>query len=426
MITHSDNEPQQYGLNIYLKPEVISMLFLGFSAGLPFPLVFATLTAWLASVEIGIAEISMFAWVGIVYAIKFLWAPIVDKLSLPLLSRLLGRRRAWMLSTQFAVLLGLLIISSVNPMENLSLFAVFSVLIAFASATQDIAIDAYRIEIINNRFQGAMAAAYQLGYRVAVLIAGAGTLYIAAFNTWNFAYKVMSFFMLVGIITTLLISEPRLQSRKKRSAMTWLKEAVIEPFSEFFFRNGYWSIVLLMMIGLYRVSDLILGIVANPFFLDVGFELTEIASTTQVFGIGVTIFGAFVGGLAVAKYEIGRPLILGSILLVITNLFYIFLIGSGPDIRYLILTISVDNFALGFSGSVFIAFLSSLTSRKYTATQYALFSSLMTLPGKAISGFSGQFIETVGWYNFFLYAALAGVPAIIFTFIVVKKGWQEQ
>tara|TARA_Y100000588_G_scaffold395238_1_gene521692 strand:+ start:3709 stop:4989 length:1281 start_codon:yes stop_codon:yes gene_type:complete len=426
MITHSDNGPHQYGLGIYLKPEVISMLFLGFSAGLPFPLVFATLTTWLASVEIGIAEISMFAWVGIVYAIKFLWAPIVDRLSLPFLSRSLGRRRSWMLSTQFAVLLGLLIISSINPTENLSLFAVLSVLIAFSSATQDIAIDAYRIEIINNRFQGAMAAAYQLGYRLAVLIAGAGTLYIAAFNTWNFAYKVMAFFMLVGIITTLLIREPRLQSRKKGSAMTWMKEAVIEPFSEFFFRNGYWSIFLLMMIGMYRVSDLILGIVANPFFLDVGFELTEIASTTQVFGIGVTIFGAFVGGLAVAKYEIGRPLILGSILLVITNLFYIFLIGSGPDIRYLILTISVDNFALGFSGSVFIAFLSSLTSRKYTATQYALFSSLMTLPGKAISGFSGQFIEAVGWYNFFLYTALAGVPAIIFTFIVVKKGWQEQ
>ena len=331
-----------------------------------------------------------------------------------------------MLSTQFAVLLGLLLISSINPLENLGLFAVFSVLIAFASATQDIAIDAYRIEIINNRFQGAMAAAYQLGYRVAVLIAGAGTLYIAAFNTWNFAYKVMAFFMLVGVITTLLIREPSLQSRKQNSTMTWFKEAVIEPFSEFFFRNGYWSIVLLLMIGLYRVSDLILGIVANPFFLDVGFQLTEIASTTQVFGIGVTIFGALIGGLTVAKYEIGRPLILGSILLVITNLFYILLIGSGPDIRYLILTISVDNFALGFSGSVFIAFLSSLTSRKYTATQYALFSSLMTLPGKAISGFSGQFIETIGWYNFFLYVALAGVPAIIFTLIVVKRGWQEQ
>ena len=160
--------------------------------------------------------------------------------------------------------------------------------------------------------------------------------------------------------------------------MTWLKEAVIEAFSEFFFRNGYWSIVLLFMIGFYRVSDLILGIVANPFFLDVGFELTEIASTTQVFGIGVTIFGAFIGGLTVAKYEIGRPLILGSILLVVTNLFYIFLIGSGPDIRYLILTISVDNFALGFSGSVFIAFLSSLTSRKYTATPVSY--THLTLP----------------------------------------------
>ena len=426
MITHSDNEPQKYGLEIYLKPEVISMLFLGFSAGLPFPLVFATLTAWLASVEIGITEVSMFAWVGIVYAIKFLWAPIVDKLTLPLLSRSLGKRRSWMLCTQFAVLLGLLIISSINPVENLRLFAVLSVFIAFASATQDIAIDAYRIEIINNRFQGAMAAAYQLGYRIAVLIAGAGTLYIAAFNTWNFAYKIMAFFMLVGVITTLFIREPSLQSKKQRSTMSWFKEAIIQPFSEFFFRNGYWSIVILLMIGLYRVSDLILGIVANPFFLDVGFQLTEIASTTQVFGIGITIFGAFIGGLTVAKYEIGRPLVLGSILLVVTNLFYIFLIGSGPDIRYLILTISVDNFALGFSGSVFIAFLSSLTSRKYTATQYALFSSLMTLPGKVISGFSGQLIESIGWYNFFLYAALAGIPAIIFTLVVVKRGWTEQ
>ena len=426
MNTHSDSGLDPHGIEIYLKPEVISMLFLGFSAGLPFPLVFATLTAWLASVEIGITEISMFAWVGGVYAIKFMWAPIVDKLSLPFLSRSLGRRRAWMLCTQFAVLLGLLAISAINPLENLSLFAVLSVFIAFASATQDIAIDAYRIEIINNRFQGAMAAAYQLGYRLAVLIAGGGTLYIAAFNTWNFAYKVMAFFMLVGVITTLLIREPSLQSRKQRSTTTWFREAVMEPFSEFFFRNGYWSIVLLLMIGLYRVSDLILGIVANPFFLDVGFQLTEIASTTQVFGIGVTIFGAFIGGLTVVKYGIGRPLILGSILLVVTNLFYILLIGSGPDIRYLILTISVDNFALGFSGSVFIAFLSSLTSRNYTATQYALFSSLMTLPGKAISGFSGQFIEAIGWYNFFLYAALAGVPAIIFTLIVVRRGWQEQ
>jgi len=426
MITHSDNEPKNYGLEIYLKPQVISMLFLGFSAGLPFPLVFASLTAWLASVEIGIAEISMFAWVGIVYALKFMWAPIVDKLDLPLLSRLLGRRRAWMLCTQFAVLLGLLIISSVNPLQNLNLFAFLSVLIAFASATQDIAIDAYRIEIINNRFQGAMSATYQLGYRVAVLVAGAGVLYIAAFNTWNFAYKTMALFMLVGVITTLLIREPSHQPNKHQSTITWFKEAVVEPFSEFFFRNGYWSIVLLLMIGFYRVSDLILGIVANPFFLDVGFQLTEIASTTQVFGIGVTIFGAFIGGLTVAKYEIGRPLILGSILLVITNLFYIFLIGSGPDIRYLILTISFDNFALGFSGSVFIAFLSSLTSRKYTATQYALFSSLMTLPGKAISGFSGQLIESIGWYNFFLYAALAGIPAIIFTLVVVKRGWTEQ
>ena len=426
MITHSKTEnKQQLGLGIYLKPEVIRMIFLGFSAGLPYPLLFATLTVWLASVEIGIAEISMFGWVGVIYAMKFLWAPMLDSLSIPLLSRTLGQRRAWMLLMQCCILIGLFCMSFFQPQTNLSWLAYLSIIIAFASATQDIAIDAYRIEIIGNRFQGAMAASYQLGYRISALLSGAGALYIAEFYSWKLAYQTMALFMLVGMTTVLVISESREQKPTQHS-IHWFKESVIHPFLEFFTRNGYWSIMLLLFIALYRVSDLILNIVANPFYIDIGFKLSEIASITKVFGFIVTIFGAFVGGLSVAKYGISRPLIVSSILLAGTNLFFLLLESSGADLRILILTISADNFALGFSGSIFIAFLSSLTNRNYTATQYALFSSLMFLPGITLSGFSGQFIESVGWSDFFLFAAAMGLPAILFALIIVKKGWQEQ
>ena len=326
---------------------------------------------------------------------------------------------------QCCILIGLFYMSFFKPQTNLSWLAYLAIIIAFASATQDIAIDAYRIEIISNRFQGAMAASYQLGYRISVLLSGAGALYIAEFYSWKLAYQTMALFMLVGVATVLIISEPK-EQKSSQYSIHWFKESVIHPFSEFFTRNGYWSIMLLLFIALYRVSDLMLNIVANPFYIDIGFKLSEIASITKVFGFIVTIIGAFVGGLSVAKYGISKPLIVSSILLAGTNLFFLLLESLGADLRILILTISADNFALGFSGSVFIAFLSSLTNRNYTASQYALFSSLMFLPGITLSGFSGQFIESVGWSDFFLFAAAMGLPAIVFAVIIVKKGWQEQ
>ena len=420
------SEFSEKGLGIYTSSESIRMVFLGFSAGLPHPLLFATLTLWLASAEIKISEITMFGWVGIVYAIKFLWAPMLDRLRLPVITNMLGQRRSWILLTQVMILLGLIFMSSLRPEHDLMYLAYLSIGIAFASASQDVAIDAYRIEIAESKFQAVLGASYQLGYRISALTSGAGALYMASFYDWKLTYQVMSAFMLVGILTVVFIPESNKPTNTNNSDGSWLKKTLIEPFSEFFKRNGYWSLFLLMFIAIYRVSDLIIGIAANPFYVDIGFNLSEIATVTKVFGFTVTIIGAFIGGLSVAWFGIGRLLIISSILLTVTNLFFLFLNNAGSSLPALVLTISADNFALGFSGTVFIAFLSSLTSRYFTASQYALFTSVMFLPGITLSGFSGLIIESSGWATLFIYSALLGIPSILCSFLIVRKGWNEQ
>ena len=419
------SEYSEKGLGIYASSESIRMVFLGFSAGLPHPLLFATLTLWLASAEVSISEITMFGWVGIIYAIKFLWAPMLDRLRLPGLTSLVGQRRSWMLLTQAIILVGLIYMSFLQPESDLIFLAYMSIIVAFASASQDVAIDAYRIEIAESKFQAVLGASYQLGYRISALTSGAGALYLASFYDWKLTYQIMSMFMLVGIITVIMIPEST-KPLEKNNNSGWLKKTLIEPFAEFFKRNGYWSLFLLMFIAIYRVSDLIIGIAANPFYADLGFNLSEIATVTKVFGFTITIIGAFIGGLTVARFGISKLLIISSILLTVTNLFFLFLNNAGPSLPALVLTISADNFALGFSGTVFIAFLSSLTSRYFTASQYALFTSVMFLPGITLSGFSGQIIESSGWSALFIYSALLGIPSIACSLLIVKKGWKEQ
>ena len=419
------SEYSEKGLGIYTSSESIRMIFLGFSAGLPHPLLFATLTLWLASAEVSISEITMFGWVGIIYAIKFLWAPMLDRLSLPGLTSLIGQRRSWMLLTQAIILIGLIYMSLLQPESDLIFLAYVSIIVAFASASQDVAIDAYRIEIAESKFQAVLGASYQLGYRISALTSGAGALYLASFYDWKLTYQIMSMFMLVGIMTVIMIPESTKPFVKNNNS-GWLKKTLIEPFAEFFKRNGYWSLFLLMFIAIYRVSDLIIGIAANPFYADLGFNLSEIATVTKVFGFTITIIGAFIGGLTVTRFGISKLLIISSILLTVTNLFFLFLNNAGPSLPALVLTISADNFALGFSGTVFIAFLSSLTSRYFTASQYALFSSVMFLPGITLSGFSGQIIESSGWSTLFIYSALLGIPSIACSLLIVKKGWKEQ
>lgn len=421
-------------LGIYRNPRVLAMLFLGFSAGLPFPLVAGTLLAWLRTEEVGLSEIGMFGWVGILYSLKFLWAPLADSIRLPGFTRWLGRRRSWMLAAQISVMVGLVALASTEPAGNLQLVAWLALLVAFGSATQDIVVDAYRIEAVAMKVQGAMAASYQVGYRIALqAIAGALAFYIADFISFQLAYLVMALLMGVGMLTVMLIDEPEVNrpgssedrnshARKEFDFAEWFRNAVIGPFSNFFGRHGYlWALVLLAFIGFYRVSDMVLGVMAYPFYIDLGFSLSAIATVTKVFGVFVTLFGAAMGGVAVARYDLNGPLIFGAVLLAVTNLFFAAMAVIGAELWILVVTISADNLAAGFTGTVFIAYLSGLTNTAYTATQYALFSSLMTLPGKIISGFSGFIVESIDWFSFFIYASGMGIPAVVLAVIVTRK-----
>ena len=416
---------------VYLKPRVIGMLFLGFSAGLPFLLVFSTLSAWLRTYEISRTAIGMFAWVGLLYSIKFCWAPLVDRLPLPLLTRILGRRRSWMLIAQLGIVAGLLGLADLDPRVALMPIALFSLFVAFCSATQDIAIDAYRIEAVAIADQGAMAATYQLGYRSGMLVSGAGALYLSEFFSWDAAYSVMAACMLVGLVTVLIIKEPEVNVASTANGrggfglnrvVEWFGDAVIGPFAEFFRRNGAFAVLVLSFIGLSRVSDLLFGNIANVFYLDMGYTRSEIGTVSGLFGFAVTMSSAFVGGVVVNRYGPVRLLLFATALVAVTNLCFAALAAYGAaHIWYLVGVISADNFAVGFAGTVFIAYFSSLTNAAYTATQYALFTSLMLLPGKLLSGFSGMVVDATDFVTFFLYASAAGVPAILLAVVITRK-----
>ena len=411
------------------------MLFLGFSAGLPFLLVFSTLSAWLRSDGVEVAAIGFFAWIGMLYSIKFFWAPVVDRLALPLLTRAFGQRRGWMLLAQATIAAGLVGLASLSPVGNLGWVALFALLVAFGSATQDIAIDAYRIESADDDVQAAMASTYIIGYRGGLLAAGAGALYIAASASWDVAYMSMAALMSIGVLTVLLrpepkraslsiqlIHEPKVRafiraSRGKpkilRRLGAWSIGALVCPFTDFFSRYGVKALWILVFIAVFRISDLAMASMANPLYIDLGFSLAEIANVTNIFGIAMSITGGILGGLFVARYGIGPLLIFGAGLVMVTNLLFAVLALVGNQLPMLVVTIIGDNLANGLASAVFIAFLSSLTSRAYTATQYALFSSLMTLPGKFLSGFGGLVVTSQGYPSFFVIATLLGLPAII-------------
>ena len=429
-------------LAVYSRPRVIAMSFLGFSAGLPFLLVFSTLSAWLRDSGLALSTIGFFSWIGITYSIKVFWAPVVDRTPIFLLTGRLGKRRSWMLSAQLLIALGLAGMAMCDPQAHLQQIAIFALLVAFGSATQDITIDAYRIEAVDRLLQGAMAASYVFGYRVALLVAGAGAFYIAAAQTWQYAYFTMACLMGIGMVTTLVIAEPahpvsdtagELESEVGRKMgvkegthrldrlTAWFASAVVSPFVEFFRRNGLLALVILLLIGTFRLSDITMGVMANPFYLDLGFSKIEIANITKIFGFFMTILGAGLGGIFVLRYGIYKPLLLGAILVPVTNLFFVWLAMSDPDTVSLAVVISMDNLSGGFATSAFIAYLSSLTNTTYTATQYALFSSLMTLPAKIIGGFSGIVVEAAGYAWFFLYAGVLGAPALLLIIYLMRK-----
>lgn len=424
----------------YARPKVLVLLLLGFAAGLPLLLVFSTLSAWLRDAGVSRSEIGFFGWVGLTYSIKMVWSPIVDRLPFPLLTRHFGQRRGWMLAAQAGVAGGLVAMALVGPEGSLVLFALLSVLVAFSSATQDIALDAFRIECAPLSEQGALAAAYQLGYRVALLVAGAGALFIADTSGWETAYFTMAICMAVGVLTVVAVKEPtpNRESESQRLAVweaaldkagvdagsyskivAWLAVSVVEPFADFFRRFGWMALTVLAFIGLFRVPDLVMGIMANPFYLDLGFTKSEIAEVAKIYGFFMTILGALLGGVAVARYGVVRPLMPGAIAAAASNLMFFQLAGVGPQIEWLMVAISADNLANGFASTAMVAFLSSLTAPAYTATQYALFSSFTILPGKMLSGVSGVLVDEVGYENFFLLSTVLGIPAVLLTLYLI-------
>ena len=502
---------EQELLRWWRQKPVWVMLFLGFSAGIPIYLIFASLSLWLREAGVDRSTVTYFSWAVLGYSFKFVWAPLVDRLPLPFLTRWLGRRRGWMLLAQFAVICSIIMMGLTDPSQGLTLMAWGAVLLGFSSATQDIVIDAYRIEVADPKLQAMLASTYIAGYRVGMIIAGAGALLLAqwfgsskdaySLIAWQNTYFCMALVMLVGVVTTLVISEPTGRDDKHQhstgdylrffgvfllslavlvAALTYspptpewfsgypqklfaflfnatrlgialylaflaakicLKMGYVNsdivhqgyqaPILDFFKRYGKLAGWVLLLIGCYRISDIVLGVITNVFYQDMGYSKTEIATVTKVFGIIMTITGAFLGGILALRIGVLKALMGGAVLVALANLLFLWLTSVGADHTSvdfplptlsglnwipvpleLTLVIIVDNLTQGLSLAAFVAWLSSLTNVSFTATQYAIFSSLMTLIPKLIGGYSGTMVDSIGYSYFFLFASLLGIPVI--------------
>lgn len=493
------------------------MLFLGFSAGIPILLIFGTLSLWLREAGVSRSTATFFSWAILGYSFKFVWAPLVDRLPIPFLTALLGRRRSWILVSQLAVMSSIMLMASTDPKLSLTAMAIAAVCLGFASATQDVVIDAYRIESAEPRLQAMLSSTYIAGYRVGMIMAGAVALYMAesfgstketySYLAWQKTYFIMASVMLVGVFTTLLIKEPPTQEAGSHyssqdylmffcvfamsitafvstlllipESPVWFEggiqsvfefiygavslaialllaysvalgcqnfglvnakmvdEGYKQPIQDFFARYGKLAVWVLLLVGFYRISDIVLGVITNVFYQDMGYSKTEIASLSKVFGVIMTISGSFIGGIVALRLGVMRALQYAAILVVITNLLFCWLTQVGQhhtDIALalpligkitfpaeLALVITIDNLVQGLSLAAFIAWLSSLTNVSFTATQYAIFSSLMTMLPKVIGGFSGTYVDAFGYTNFFLFASAIGLPVLFLIHFLQKR-----
>lgn len=493
-----------------LQKDVLYMLLLGFSAGLPLLLIFSSLSLWLGEAGIEKSAVTYFSWAALGYSFKFVWAPLVDSLPIPFLTRMLGLRRSWLLVSQLSIMFAILLMAFTNPAleQQLIYMAIGAVLLGFSSATQDISIDAYRIESVTADMQAIASSSYMAGYRIGMIVSGAGALYLASYfgttvehyqyESWKYTYQIMSLFMFVGILATLLINEPikrehafkydtreylgllftffvsvcafitcfvltsgvseilknhltnilvsmslsgfiielfrlalavvtsvvtaKLIMKTKVVNSALVEQSYVSPVRQFF--NDYGkstALLLLALIGLYRISDIVLGVIANVFYQDMGYSKMEIAGAVKLFGLIMTLFGGFVGGILAMRLGVMKVLFLGALLVVITNLLFITLVYSGHSLPVLYLVVSMDNLVAGISSAAFIAFLSGLINVQFTAMQYAIFSSLMTLVPKALAGYSGSMVDSLGYVPFFIIASCIGLPILLLVYLANNK-----
>ena len=401
--------------------KIISFAGYGFASGLPYVLIVMTLTAWLRDIGMDLSVIGFMTWATFTYSFKFLWAPFVDRFSIPILN-FFGARRSWIILMQLVIFISLLVISDSDPQKNISFFAAVAIIIAFAGSIQDIAIDAYRIESAQISDQGNLAAGYQFGYRIAILVGSSLAFIFAANYSWSLAYKLMAFLMLINMFTTIIIS-----SEKKNHNLKKLNHinTIIDPLKDFFKRFGIkMAAILLFIIATYRLTDIVMGPMANPFYIDMGYTLEEIGYVVKVVALIATILGVFVGGIFIKRLGLYNSLLIGAILVMVTNLFFSISAISDKNLFVLASIVASDSFAAGVVGTVNITFLTSLVSSKYTGFQYALLTSIMTFTGTFFKGFSGLIVENFqnvygfnyGWMCFYIFTSLLAIPSIILIF----------
>lgn len=410
-----------------MKRKLIGITLLGFASGLPYMLVFSTLSAWLRDIGISLTEIGFFAWLVLTYSLKFLWAPLVDRYSIPILGTF-GKRKSWILFSQVIILFSLLGMSAIDPIQNLKLLAFFAFFAAFFGSVQDVAIDALRIEMGDVKEQGNLAASYQLGYRIAILVASSMALIFADILDWSNVYQIMSLLMIIGIFGALICVE----SVNHEIALLRIDLALLGAFKDFFSRFGLWMAgLLLLIISTYRLTDIVMGPMSMPFYLDMGFTKTEIGALVKTVALITSIIGFFVGGLIIKHLKLSTSLLIGGGGVLITNLFFAYVASSTPNISLLSFIVGLDSFAAGLVGTINIAFLTSLVSKKFTAVQYAILTSFMMLPGKFFSGFSGVLADyyisssslQLGWTYFFYTTTAMSIPALLL--IIVYRRYYE-
>lgn len=413
---------------IYTQPRIIAIILLGFASGLPLALTLSTLTVWLSEAEVSRTTIGLFAAITTPYALKFLWSPLIDQMPLPYLTKKLGRRRGWMLFTQACLILSIIGLGSTNPAQDAGLTALWALFVAISSASQDIVIDAYRVELLEEAQQGVGAAAIVFGYRIGMLASGAGALYLAEVASWFTTYTVMASLILIGSVTVFITGEPdgtpaRAEKEQGISALEkllhWLRHAVIDPFANFMERR-LWLVILLFVI-LYKFGDAFSGVMTNPFLIEMGFEKSEIADIVKLFGLPATLFGLFLGGSLVSRYGAVRALWIGGFLQMISLLTPLWQLHAGHNVWVLAAVIGAENLSGGVGTAAFVAYISALCNKQFTATQYALLSSLAAFGRTGLSAGSGWMVDQIGWGPFFIVATAVCIPGLALLYILGRR-----
>lgn len=400
-------------LSIYLRPRLLLILAQGFASGMPLLLTLSTLSYWLATVKVDNTTIGLFALTGTPYTFKFLWSPVIDQVHLPLLGRWLGRRRAWLLIIQLLLAAAIFAMGQTDPAVAPVATAIAATIVAFLSASQDIVIDAYRIELLGEEEQGAGAGATQTGYRLGMLLAGAGALALSDYLNWGMVFSILAAAMVACAVITLIAprtKEPQV-SAGPRDYRAWVKDAVISPLADFAQRRG-WAVILVFIL-FYKFGDAIGGIMANPFYRAMGFSGSEIAIVSKLWGVWMTVLGGLVGGLMVARMGLFRALMVGGVLQAAANFGYCFVAWRGHDIWALTTAITLDNLAGGAAGAAMVAYLSQLTNIAFTATQYALLTSFMAYGRTVMSAGGGWLADRMDWAQFFSLTAFLAIPGLL-------------